>query len=157
MIALPLTPATRHLFGEEEFQLLGKKNDVRAATSTLATTNDSSAAAAAAAATPSDKGKPPSRAGFLINIARGPLIDQPALIKALNDGTLSGAALDVADPEPLPADHPLWDAKNVIITPHASSLGIEYTQRSYDLFATNWQRKERGERLFNLVDRKKGY
>ncbi|EXJ88461.1 hypothetical protein A1O1_05391 [Capronia coronata CBS 617.96] len=141
VIALPLTPATRHLFGEEEFNVLGRRA-LPAPTST---------------STPTASPTSIPKTSFLINIARGPLIDQAALIKALNDGTLSGAALDVADPEPLPADDPLWDAKNVIITPHASSLGLEYVRRSYDLFMTNWERRERGERLFNLVDRKKGY
>jgi phosphoglycerate dehydrogenase-like enzyme len=51
----------------------------------------------------------------------------------------------------------LWDAKNVIITPHVSSLGVEYTDRAYDLWITNWARHEKGERLFNLVQRKRGY
>lgn len=75
----------------------------------------------------------------------------------MNNDTLSGAALDVTDPEPLPADDPLWGAKNVIITPHVSGLGVEYAARAFDLFITNWERKERGERMFNVVDRKKGY
>lgn len=93
----------------------------------------------------------------MINIARGPIIDQAALVEALNNETLSGAALDVTDPEPLPKDDPLWDAKNVIITPHVSSLGIEYTDRAFDLWLANWQRHEEGKKLFNLVQRKRGY
>lgn len=84
-------------------------------------------------------------------------MDQPALIDALNEEVLGGAALDVTDPEPLPKDDPLWSAKNVIITPHVSSLGKEYIDRAFDLFATNWKRHEKGERMFNVVDRKKGY
>jgi phosphoglycerate dehydrogenase-like enzyme len=70
---------------------------------------------------------------------------------------LVGAALDVADPEPLPETDPLWSAKNTILTPHVSGLGKEYGDRAYDLFITNWERRERGEPMFNVVDRKKGY
>lgn len=140
LIALPLTAATRHLFGKEEFALLGApkpgSTDAAAGTGTR---------------------KAGSKGAFVINIARGPIIDQAALIDALNDDTLSGAALDVADPEPLPKDSPLWDAKNVIITPHISSSGVEYFQRAYDLWITNWERHERGEKLFNLVQRSRGY
>jgi phosphoglycerate dehydrogenase-like enzyme len=79
------------------------------------------------------------------------------LIKALNEEVLSGAALDVTDPEPLPKESELWDAKNVIITPHVSSLGREYGDRAWDLFLTNCERGERGEELFNVVRRERGY
>lgn len=75
----------------------------------------------------------------------------------MNNDTLSGAALDVADPEPLPKGDPLWEAKNVIITPHVSSLGREYIERAYELWLTNWERHEKGEGLFNLVRRERGY
>ena len=78
-------------------------------------------------------------------------------MKALNDEVLVGAALDVTDLEPLPKADPLWSAKNAIVTPHVSALGVEYRERAYDLFMTNWARHERGERMFNLVDRRKGY
>lgn len=61
------------------------------------------------------------------------------------------------DPEPLPKDDPLWDAKNVIITPHISGLSTRYGERAFDVLLTNLTRRERGERMFNLVDRKKGY
>ncbi len=57
---------------------------------------------------------------YLVNIARGPLIDTMALVDALNSGSIAGAGIDVTDPEPLPDGHPLWDAKNVIITPHSA-------------------------------------
>ena len=94
---------------------------------------------------------------LLINVARGRIIDQPALVSALNEGLLRGAALDVAVPEPLPMEDPLWAAKNVIITPHMSSLGIEYQRRAYDVLVTNLARRENGQKMFNLVDRDKGY
>ncbi|EXJ78163.1 hypothetical protein A1O3_09324 [Capronia epimyces CBS 606.96] len=143
VIALPLTPATRHLFGEEEFKILGG--------------GGAGEGEGEASKEGNSDGKAGKRKGFLINLARGPLIDQPALVKALNDEILAGAAVDVTEPEPLPESDPLWEAKNVIITPHSSSLGVEYVSRAYDLFIENWGRKERGEKLFNLVDRKRGY
>ncbi len=133
IIALPLTPATRHLFSTSEFETLSKSNPTQ------------------------DDPHKKSRSCFLINIARGGLIDQPALVKALNDEVLLGAALDVTDPEPLPEGDPLWSAKNAIVTPHVSGLGSEYGERAYDLFMENWGRRERGERMFNVVDRKRGY
>jgi len=136
LIALPLTPSTRHLFGAEEFGLL---------------------AAPAPGSAEASLRKKGSKGAFIINIARGAIIDQAALVTALNDDTLSGAALDVTDPEPLPKDDPLWDAKNVIITPHVSSLGVEYLDRVFDLWLANWQRHEEGKELFNLVRRKRGY
>lgn len=94
---------------------------------------------------------------FIVNTSRGSIIDQPALVSALNGDLLSGAALDVTVPEPLPKDDPLWDAKNVTITPHISALGMEYQTRAYNLLMTNLARKEKGEKMFNLVDREKGY
>ena len=97
------------------------------------------------------------RRAFVVNISRGRIIDQPALVSALNSSQLRGAALDVMDPEPLPKDDPLWDAKNVIITPHISGLSTRYGERAFDVLLTNLKRTERGERMFNLVDRKKGY
>ncbi|OQU93754.1 D-isomer specific 2-hydroxyacid dehydrogenase, NAD binding domain-containing protein [Cladophialophora immunda] len=143
IIALPLTPATRHMFSTAEFEILGGSSA------------PSSASASSSSSTPQPGRK--SRSCFLINVARGPLLDQPALVAALNNDILLGAALDVTDPEPLPPDDPLWDAKNVIITPHISGLGSEYAQRAYDVFMVNWARREKGERMFNLVDRRKGY
>ncbi|KAJ9628289.1 uncharacterized protein PV06_01268 [Exophiala oligosperma] len=134
IVALPLTPSTRHIFGADEFNLLGSSGGSHKSKTT------------------GGANKP-----FLINIARGPILDQPALVDALNKGVLGGAALDVTDPEPLPKDDPLWSAKNVIVTPHVSALGKEYIDRAFDLFVTNWKRHEKGERMFNVVDRKKGY
>jgi phosphoglycerate dehydrogenase-like enzyme len=101
---------------------------------------------------PSPKGK-----CFLVNIARGRIIDQAALVGALNKELLAGAALDVAVPEPLPQDSSLWDAKNVIITPHISALSSNYQSRAFDILLTNLQRRAKGEKMLCLVDRKKGY
>ncbi|KAK3636400.1 hypothetical protein LTR56_014187 [Elasticomyces elasticus] len=102
----------------------------------------------------SQDGKSPA---FVQNIARGPIIDQPALIEALKDGTLAAAALDVTDPEPLPEDNELWGLPNVTITPHVSGVGSSYTERSFKLFETNLELREKGERLLNVVRRERGY
>lgn len=102
----------------------------------------------------SQKGKKPA---FVTNIARGPIIDQPALIEALKDGTLAGAALDVTDPEPLPADSELWGLKNAIVTPHVSGVGQAYTERAFGVLEKNLELRQKGEKLINVVDRKRGY
>ena len=95
----------------------------------------------------------------IINVGRGSAIDQNALIMALNDDKLGGAALDVMTPEPLPKDHPLWNAKNIIITPHISgNMALPLTcDIVVDLFCDNLRRYAKGETLKNIVDCKKGY
>ncbi|MFN8481521.1 MAG: D-2-hydroxyacid dehydrogenase [Anaerolineae bacterium] len=94
---------------------------------------------------------------FLVNIARGGLIDQAALIEALQSGRLAGAGLDVFDPEPLPADSPLWRMDNVVISPHVSGFTLHYDDWATDLFAENMRRFLADEPLINLVDRREGY
>ena len=96
---------------------------------------------------------------YIVNIGRGTLIDQDALIDALNSGRLPGAVLDVVYPEPLPKDHPLWDAKNVIVTPHVSgNMSLQYTvDKTVSMFCENIGRLERGEKLINQKDIEKGY
>ena len=94
---------------------------------------------------------------FITNIARGPIIDQPALIAALKDGTLDGAALDVTDPEPLPFNSELWGLENVVLTPHVSGSGSSYTERAFKVLEVNIGRKLKGEKLINAVNRGRGY
>ena len=119
MIALTLASSTANLVSTEEFGLLSAhRNPVT------------------------------GRKCFIVNISRGRIIDQPALVPALNGDMLSGAALDVTVPEPLPKDDPLWGANNVTITPHISALGVEYETRAYNVLM---------EKIFNLVDRRRGY
>jgi len=115
-----LTPATRHLIGEEE---LGRM-------------------------------KPTA---YITNIGRGGLIDEPALIAALQAARIAGAGLDVFATEPLPADSPLWDMPNVLITPHTSGSSPRSHERLMELFCQNLRRYLAGERLLNVADKAAGY
>ena len=137
LISVPLTDQTRHFLGAEEFAILGQTDNKNA---------------------------------FVSNISRGAIINQDDLIASLRKyadhdpvdggdggGGLRGAALDVTDPEPLPKDSPLWDAPNCIITPHISGLGESYMDRALSVLEVNLGRRERGEDLLNVVDRKRGY
>lgn len=96
---------------------------------------------------------------FIVNIARGAIIDQDALVAALQEGRIGGAGLDVTDPEPLPSDSPLWDMPNVIISPHIAGLTPIYGRRAADIFLRNLQHYLRGdiEGMPTLVDRHLGY
>jgi phosphoglycerate dehydrogenase-like enzyme len=97
------------------------------------------------------------RGAFLVNIARGKLIDDEAVIEALRDGRLGGAALDVFSQEPLDASSPYWDMPNVIVTPHSSGALHDYWTPLVALFSENLRRFERGEPLLNVVDKIAGY
>lgn len=97
------------------------------------------------------------QSAFIINIARGPLIVEHALIDALQQGWISGAGLDVFQNEPLPADSPLWDMDNVIITPHASNFTPHKVKRQISIFADNLQRHQNGQPLLNVVNKQSGY
>ena len=93
----------------------------------------------------------------LVNVARGRLIDDTALIAALETGRISGAGLDAFTREPLAQDHPYWRLPNVIVTPHTASFGGDYWQAAVDLFLENLGRYRRGETLLNIVDKTRGY
>jgi phosphoglycerate dehydrogenase-like enzyme len=93
----------------------------------------------------------------LVNLGRGKLVDETALVEALQSGRIAGAALDVFEKEPLPADSPLWTMPQVIVSPHVSGLGPRYWERLVDIFAGNLERFIRGETLHNLVDKRAGY
>jgi phosphoglycerate dehydrogenase-like enzyme len=94
---------------------------------------------------------------FVINYGRGGLIDEDALIAALQGGQLAGAALDVFAQEPLPAESPLWTLPNVILTPHIAGWTIRYDELCTQLFADNLKRYLAGENLYNEVDVQAGY
>ena len=94
---------------------------------------------------------------WVINIARGPIVDEAALAAVLADKRIGGAALDVFDTEPLPADSPLWSCDNAILTPHVSNSSPKVRERSLALVVENVRRFKAGEPLLNLVDRTAGY
>lgn len=116
ILALPLTPATEGLVGEEQLRAL-----------------------------------PPH--AFVLNPARGPIIRQAALLRALEEKWIAGAALDTHYHYPMPPDHPLWRFPNVIFTPHisGSSLSPHFAERLWDIFVQNVGRYLRGERLLNTL------
>jgi D-2-hydroxyacid dehydrogenase (NADP+) len=94
---------------------------------------------------------------YLVNIARGPIVDQAALVAALREGWIAGAGLDVFDQEPLPRESPLWELENALISPHVAGFSPRYDDRAATLFAENLRRYLAHEPLLNLVDRAIGY
>ncbi|HYQ40877.1 MAG TPA: D-2-hydroxyacid dehydrogenase [Polyangiaceae bacterium] len=92
-----------------------------------------------------------------INVGRGGTVQTDALLRALEGGSIAGAALDVTDPEPLPAVHPLWSLPNVVITPHYAGSHPGYVQRASAIFLENLARFVAGHELTNLVDLHQGY
>jgi phosphoglycerate dehydrogenase-like enzyme len=97
------------------------------------------------------------RGSIFVNVARGTLVDEAALVRALESGHLAAAAIDVARQEPLPADDPLWSAPNLFVSPHSSASGERYAERAFDLFCDNLARYVAGEPLRNVVDLRGGY
>lgn len=94
---------------------------------------------------------------YLVNIARGKVVQTDALLAALRSGRLAGACLDVTEPEPLPTGHPLWSFPNVVITPHVAANAELSAERGWALFVENVRRFDAGEALLNVVDLKAGY
>jgi len=93
----------------------------------------------------------------LVNLARGSMVDEDALFQALMERRLRGAALDVFQNEPLPADHPLWGLDNVLITPHVGGTSGRFWERETELIVRNVRRYLAGEELENRVDKERGY
>ncbi len=94
---------------------------------------------------------------FLINMARGGIVDQNALLAALQERRIGGAALDAFVEEPLPANSPFWKLPNVIITPHIGGMSSHYNQRAIEMFLENLRRYLTGAPLLNRYDVQKGY
>jgi phosphoglycerate dehydrogenase-like enzyme len=120
LLALPSTPATRHILNARTFAHL----------------------------------RPTA---VVVNVGRGDTIDTDALVTALDTGKLSGAALDVVEPEPLPAGHTLYGRKNVVLTPHMSGRTERYMDLALDIFIENLERLKNGKELLNVVDPRRGY
>ncbi len=94
---------------------------------------------------------------YVVNVGRGEVIDQDALIEALKSGKLGGAGLDVTTPEPLDTQSPLWDIENVLLTPHISGAKQGYNEEACQVFVENLRRWKAGRPMLNLVDRTRGY
>ena len=94
-----------------------------------------------------------------INVGRGPVVDEAALVRALQNKKIAGAALDVYETEPLPPDHPLWDMDNVLLSPHCTdrTADPDWLDLAMNVFLENFGRYQRGEPLINLVDKRAGY
>jgi D-2-hydroxyacid dehydrogenase (NADP+) len=97
------------------------------------------------------------RDAYLINVGRGPQVDEDVLAEALRNRHIAGAALDVFEQEPLPGSSPLWDLDNLLITPHTAGLTEKLWHRHYALFSENLHRYRAGEPLLYRVDKQKGY
>lgn len=93
----------------------------------------------------------------LINVARGEIVDEAALARALREGWIAGGAFDVFAQEPLPPDSEIWDLPNLIVTPHIAGNTIPYLDRATDLFRDNLKRYLAGEPLVNVLDKRLGY
>jgi D-2-hydroxyacid dehydrogenase (NADP+) len=94
---------------------------------------------------------------YFINVARGSLVDEPALVRALQNHRIAGAALDVTSEEPLPPENPLWKLQNVFITPHVSAISEHLWERQTELLMENLERWFSGRELLNRVDLARGY
>ena len=94
---------------------------------------------------------------YLINVSRGPIVDEAALAEALRSKSIAGAALDVFSTEPLPQDSPLWELDNLLITPHTAAVTEKLWERHYALIRENLRRYLAGEPLRSIVDKSKGY
>lgn len=93
----------------------------------------------------------------VMNVGRGPVIDEPAMIEALRQGRIRGAALDVFDTEPLPPGHPFWQMENVLLSPHCADHTEGWLEEAVEFFVANFRRFGAGEPLLNLVDKRAGY
>jgi phosphoglycerate dehydrogenase-like enzyme len=94
---------------------------------------------------------------LFVNVSRGRVANQDALVEALQTGRLTGAGLDVTDPEPLPPDSPLWDMPNVILTAHCATTSQHFWRRMNELFCDNLRRYVAGQPLLNVVDKSAGF
>jgi phosphoglycerate dehydrogenase-like enzyme len=97
------------------------------------------------------------RGSYILQMSRGAIVNEAALVDALEEGHLAGAGLDVTETEPLPVGDPLWTAQNLIVTPHTSAVSQLTTDLGWSILSENVGRFVRGEPLMNLVDKKRGW
>lgn len=97
------------------------------------------------------------KSAYLINVTRGGIIDEKALVEALENGEIAGAGLDVVEEEPLPASSPLWDAPNLILTPHRAGASQHRPRKIFEFFCTQLERYLHGETPLNIVDKRRGF
>ncbi len=97
------------------------------------------------------------RTAVLVNVGRGPVVDEAALVAALQEGRIRGAALDVFETEPLPEGHPFWGLDNVLLSPHCADHVPGWVADGTRVFLKNLRRFTRGEPLLNVVDKTRGY
>lgn len=147
--AVPPSPEVPELWGTNRFEELLAASDVVASglpltTETRAIFNDDAFARM-------------KRTAILVNVTRGELVDGDALVRAIRSGEIAGAGLDVAPQEPLPADHPLWELPNVVMTPHTAGASQFRAGRNLDRFCINLRRMQRGEPLEGAIDKQLGY
>ena len=95
--------------------------------------------------------------GYLLDISRGRVVDEDALLRALTEGWIAGAGRDVFSQEPLPQDSPFWDLPNFSLTPHIGGNSVRYDDRVVDVFCQNLNRYLEKKSLLNLVEKKRGY
>jgi phosphoglycerate dehydrogenase-like enzyme len=93
----------------------------------------------------------------ILNVGRGPVIDEAAMVEALRSGQIRGAALDVFEVEPLPPESPLWTMENVLISPHCSDHTQDWLEDAADFFVEQFGRWRAGEPLKNVIDKRAGY
>jgi len=93
----------------------------------------------------------------IINVGRGPVIDEAAMLRALTERRIKGAALDVFEREPLPADHPFYKLENVLLSPHCADNTVDWEANAMRFFLTQFERFRKGQPLLNVVDKKLGY
>ena len=93
----------------------------------------------------------------VVNLGRGPVIDEAAMVHALTSGRIKGAALDVFDHEPIPAGHPYWSLKNLLVSPHCADHTPDWTEQAMKFFLQEFQRFVSGQPLKNVVEKRLGY
>jgi phosphoglycerate dehydrogenase-like enzyme len=145
----PLEPRVERVVGPDHLHDLLAESDIVVLAAPLTPETEGMIDEAAVAAMKHD--------AWLINVARGRLVDDTALVRALRDNRIGGAALDTFRDEPLPQGSPYWDLPNVILTPHTAWSSARVLDRSIDLFCDNLVRFSRGEPLRNVVDPSAGY